>query len=86
MLKIVPTMTLRETAGGLEVTRRSPISGQEGSMILPVTADELRAWQVGSAYIQDVFPQLDADQREFLKTGITAEEWNKMFPPEEGED
>jgi len=30
-------------------------------------------------------PRLDADGREFIKTGITAEEWEEIFPPEEDE-
>ena len=33
--------------------------------------------------IQDIFPTLDADQREFIQTGITPSEWADMFAPEE---
>jgi hypothetical protein len=29
--------------------------------------------------IQDAFPDLTADQREFIMTGITPEEWDQMF-------
>jgi hypothetical protein len=38
-------------------------------------------WQSGML-IQDAFPMLSADEREFIKTGITPEEWEEMF----GED
>jgi hypothetical protein len=38
-------------------------------------------WQSGML-IQDAFPMLSADEREFIKTGITPEEWEQMF----GED
>jgi hypothetical protein len=33
--------------------------------------------------IQDFFPELTSDEREFLMTGVTPDEWNQMFPVEE---
>jgi len=30
--------------------------------------------------IQDVFPDLNKEQREFLISGATPEDWNRMFP------
>jgi hypothetical protein len=38
-----------------------------------------------SQLIQDVFPNMTADDREFLMTGITPAEWAAMFP-KDGED
>lgn len=35
--------------------------------------------------IQDEFPNMSADDREFLMTGITPTEWAAMFPKGEGE-
>lgn len=32
-----------------------------------------------NAKIQNTFPQLTDDQREFLMTGITPDEWNEIF-------
>jgi hypothetical protein len=32
--------------------------------------------------IQNVFPDLNTDQREFLMTGSTPEEWNAVFGEE----
>jgi hypothetical protein len=29
--------------------------------------------------IQNAMPRLNADEREFIKTGVTAEEWEEMF-------
>jgi len=37
-------------------------------------------------HMQQIFPQLSADQREFLMTGCTPEEWAALFPPEDDED
>jgi len=42
---------------------------------------ELRmlAYQSGKGLIQDIFPELSDDAREFLKTGITPLEWLKYM-------
>ena len=40
-------------------------------------------WQMRSLPIQEVFRELSADQREFLLTGITPEQWNAIFEDEE---
>jgi hypothetical protein len=36
--------------------------------------------------VQDAFPNMTADDREFLMTGITPAEWAAMFPKEEGDE
>lgn len=64
------------------ITRISPISGKIHSLDLDITEEQVAAWQAG-AYIQNAFPNLSPDEREFLKTGITAEEWEAMFGGEE---
>jgi hypothetical protein len=33
--------------------------------------------------VQNEFPHLSAGQREFLKTGITDEEWDELFAGDE---
>ena len=60
------------------ITRKSMISGEINSMELDVTQDQLNRWQDGEL-IQDVFPHLNADEREFIKTGITPQEWSDTF-------
>jgi len=61
------------------VKRTSPFSGKLNEMDIPVTQDQLTAW-VGGELIQNAMPNLSADQREFIKTGITPGEWNSLFP------
>ena len=56
------------------ITRQSLISGKTHTIEIPVTDDQLDAWKAG-ANIQNVMPELDPDQREFIMTGITADEW-----------
>jgi hypothetical protein len=58
----------------MNVTRKSLISGKLHTLDLPVTEAELRAYEEG-ALLQDAFPHLPPPQREFIKSGITPEEW-----------
>ena len=62
----------------MKFPRLSPISGKINVMDLDVTKDQFVAWEKG-ALIQDAFPNLTPDEREFLKTGITPDEWDVMF-------
>ena len=45
----------------------------------------LQKWFHGS-YIQDVFPNLNADEREFIMTGLTPEAWTEIFGKEDNND
>ena len=60
------------------ITRRSLLSGIERTFDLPVTQDQIDSYNSG-AWAMDAFPHLDADQREFVMTGITPEEWDAHF-------
>ena len=59
------------------IHRRSLLSGKTNTMDLPVTEEQIETWQNGGL-IQDVFPELTLDEREFIKTGITSDEWQKL--------
>jgi hypothetical protein len=54
----------------------SPFTGIEHEQEIDVTVEQIQAWRDG-ALIQNAMPNLTADEREFIKTGITAEEWDK---------
>ena len=60
------------------ITRTSPFSGKILTMALPITEEQMEKYHQG-VYIQHAFPNLTPAQREFIKTGITEEEWNKAF-------
>jgi hypothetical protein len=63
----------------MKITRTNPFNAAETStMDLPVTLDQVDAYMQG-VNVQDAFPQLDAAQREFIKTGITDDIWNEIF-------
>ncbi len=61
------------------ITNKSKVSGKIRSMDLPVTEEQITRYGSGRFTIQDCFPNLSPDQREFIKTGITAEEWEGVF-------
>jgi hypothetical protein len=60
------------------VTRKSMISGKIWQMDLPITNEQVAAYDSG-VLLQDAFPNLSNVEREFYKTGITGEEWDATF-------
>lgn len=60
------------------ITRKSPFTGKFHHKELNVTQVQIDNWQRG-VNIQDAMPHLSADDREFIKTGITPEEWDSMM-------
>lgn len=78
----------------IQISRKSPFTGETHTMDIPLTQEEYdagaaKSWSlnpgVGTQHIQDCFPQLNADHREFLATGITPQEWKEMFGTDEDE-
>ena len=63
------------------ITRQSLISGNTNTMSLPVTEEQYNAWEQGTL-VQDAMPHLSPDEREFIMTGITPEEWADNFGDE----
>lgn len=59
------------------VTRKNIFTGIERSLNLNITQEQLARWNNGEL-IQNVFPHLSVDEREFLMTGIIGEEWNEL--------
>ena len=57
------------------ITKLSPISIKDHTREIDVTQSQLDAWK-GGLLIQKAMPHLSADDREFLMTGITPEEWD----------
>ena len=65
-----------------QFTRKSPLTNKVNVMEIGVTQEEWLAHLLTHNMIQDAFPQLTPEEREFLKTGYTQEDWNEIFPPE----
>jgi len=62
----------------MRVHKRSSFSGLVHEMDLDITLDQINRWNSGEL-IQNVFTNLSNDEREFLMTGITPEEWDEVF-------
>ena len=60
------------------IEKESPFSGNKNVMDIAVTEEQIASWQ-GGELIQNAMPNLSADEREFIKTGITPEEWENVF-------
>jgi hypothetical protein len=63
--------------GGVEVTRRSAYSGELHTRLIPCTMEQIQLWERGML-IQDALPDVPAEDREFLISGVTPEEWHKL--------
>lgn len=59
------------------VTMKSSITGNYATINLPITQAQWEEWKnpTHRRLVQDIFPQLSNEQREFLMTGITPIEW-----------
>lgn len=66
----------------MRIARRSPFTGVEHVMDLPLTEREFIRINAGEA-VQAVVPHLPADQREFLISGITPTEWEEFVGNEQ---
>ena len=66
----------------MQIVRTSRISGNTNVMDIDITTDQFLSWINGSL-IQDVMPDISADEREFIMTGITPDEWDAMFGEDE---
>ena len=66
------------------IERRSPLTGRTNFMDLDVTQEMFDEWRSG-ALIQNAFPHLTPDEREFILTGYTPEDWEAMFGGDDDE-
>jgi hypothetical protein len=62
----------------MKITRTSGFTGKVHTLDLDVTQEQLDDWKSGTL-IQNAMPQLSPDEREFLMTGVTKEEWDETF-------
>jgi len=65
-----------------KVTRENPFTGQLRSIELPIVQGELDRIEAGEL-VQEVAPHLTANQREFIISGITGEEFDALFEEDE---
>jgi hypothetical protein len=60
------------------VYRKNILTDEVKSMDLPVTQKQLDIYENTNTLVQDVFPDLTADQREFLISGMTPSDFTLL--------
>ena len=77
---------VEEKIDSVVMEARSHITGKFNRMSFPMGIYEFTRkyveWSEG-AYIQEVFSTLNSEEREFLLTGSTTEEWDATFKEDE---
>ncbi len=66
----------------MEIIRQSQLSGAISVMEIDITEEQLARVEnrrANQELIQNIVPHLPKDEREFLVTGITPEEWELAF-------
>jgi hypothetical protein len=69
----------------MQITRKSIISGIERTKDLDISEEQYNRWKTTGLLIQDAFPNLSEDDREFILTGITSDEWDKTFKDDQSD-
>ncbi len=67
----------------MRVTRKSELSGRTHTLELPVTEEQLQRYERREDLLQNIFRDLSPTEREFIKSGITDEEWRGVFGSDE---
>ena len=58
----------------IEVERKSPLTD--------ITQEQVKEWNAPAQerrLIQDIFPNLNEDEREFIMTGYTVQDWKTIY-------
>lgn len=64
------------------IVRKSPVTGKINHRDIDVTFEQYDAWANGEL-IQDAMPHLSVEDREFIVSGCTPEDFDFLFPEEE---
>tara|TARA_B100001093_G_scaffold260589_1_gene249045 strand:- start:167 stop:484 length:318 start_codon:yes stop_codon:yes gene_type:complete len=68
----------------MKITRQSILSKNISSMDIDVTHEQIAQWESG-VLIHQAMPHLCEDEREFMMTGITPDEWDTHMVGEDDE-
>ena len=60
------------------IQRKSPLTGELNIREIDICQSQIDAWE-GGMLIQDAMPDVSKDDREFIMSGSTPVDWDKMF-------
>lgn len=69
----------------MQITRVSSLTGITHTKDIDVIQEQIDKWKAGM-HIQNAMPNLSSEDREFIMSGITPEEWRAHFPEEDEYD
>ena len=69
-----------------KMTKTDPFTGKANTIELPLTMKDYLTWRDSDVMIQNAFPHLTDDQREFIMTGIMPDSWEEIFKGQTDED
>lgn len=61
------------------ILRKSPVTGKMNKREIEITEEQYHSWENGEL-IQDVMPNLSDDDREFIISGCTPEDFASIWP------
>jgi len=64
------------------ISKKSTLTGVINAMDLDISEEQYLRYEARCEAVQNIFFNLNAEQREFLITGTTSEEWNAAFGTE----
>lgn len=72
----------------MKISRISNLTGEYNTREISITLDQYNDWQNArengeTRFVQDEFGHLSADDREFLISGITPDEWENLLGSED---
>ena len=67
----------------MKVTREALASGKTRTKDLPITPAQYIKYIRGEGHVQDIMPDLPPEDRVFLISGVTQEEWEELYGKEE---
>lgn len=65
----------------MKISRTSPITDKVNEMEIDVTDQQMADYVSGKGLIQHIMPNISADEREFIMSGSTPDDWKAIFPP-----
>lgn len=75
----------------MKISQVSALTGHFNTLEIDITIDQYNDWQNAkenddNRFVQNAFPHLSADDREFLISGVTPDEWDNAFGDYDDED
>ncbi len=64
------------------IERKSVITGIVRKRDIPIRPRHMAEYEAGYGMLSDVAPYLSSEDREFILSGITGDEWQKAFSNE----